>query len=455
MTDFTIQYIIDLINVKKGAVMQERKRIVIIGAGFAGLKAAQELAKQSFDIILIDRNNYHTFTPLLYQVATCGLDPSSVAYPIRSIFANDLNIHFLMGDVTGIDYKEQFVTVQTNSNGERQERYDYLFIAAGSKTNYFNNANIEYNTFGLRDLDDALTLRNHILRLFEKAAWTDDDSKRDALMTLVVVGGGATGLETAGALHELYNNVLDKEYDKNNNMQARVILLEAADNLLVPYPDSLRNSAKKQLESLGVEVRISAFVDEVSSDYIKLKNGEVIPTYTIVWATGVVGSPLAKLLDVELARGGRIPVELTMKIIGRENIFAAGDIAYLLKPDSDLAYPGLIPVAQQQAALVAKNIIHDTKGESLENFTYFDKGTMATIGRRRAVAWVYNRVQLTGFFAWIAWLLLHLIELLGMRNRVQVFLNWIWDYLFYDRSVRIIVEGEKQKYAKKQEEISV
>lgn len=435
--------------------MKNRKRIIIVGAGFAGLKAARELSKHPVEILLIDRNNYHTFTPLLYQVATCGLDPSAVAYPVRSIFADKPNVRFLLGSVTEIDYENQFVTVQTNNNGTRQESYDYLFIAAGSKTNYFNNSNIELKSFGLRDLDDALTLRNHILRLFEKAAWTEDEAKRNALMTLVVVGGGATGLETAGALHELYNKVLDKEYDKDDNMDAKVILLEAADKLLVPYPDKLRVAAQKQLESIGVEVRTEAFVDEVGSGSIRLKNGDVINTHTVVWATGVIGNPLAKLLNVELARGGRIPVEETMKVIGREHIFAAGDVSYLLQPDGEQAYPGLIPVAQQQAHIAAKNILHDMKGESLETFSYFDKGTMATIGRSRAVAWVFNRIQLTGYIAWIAWLLLHLIELLGMRNRAQVFLNWVWDYLFYDRSVRIIVEGEKQKHSEKHEEEQV
>lgn len=435
--------------------MENRKRIVIIGAGFAGLKAAQKLSKHPVEILVIDRNNYHTFTPLLYQVATCGLDPSAVAYPIRSIFAYKPNVRFLLGDVIGIDYENQSVRVQTKGNGIRQESYDYLFIAAGSKTNYFQNKEIERNTFGLRDLDDALTIRNHVLRLFEKAAWTDDDEKRDALMSLVVVGGGATGLETAGALYELYNKIIDKEYDKDHRMQARVILLEAADKLLLPYPDKLRVSAQKQLESLGVEVRTGAAVDEVGSDYIKLKNGELIKTHTIVWATGVIANPLAELLNIELARGGRIPVEETMQVIGREHIFAAGDIAYLLQADGKTAYPGLIPVAQQEAELVAKNILHDMKGESLERFQYFDKGTMATIGRSRAVAYVFNKIQLTGYIAWVAWLFLHLIELLGMRNRAQVFLNWVWEYFFYDRSVRIIVEGEKQKYGKEEENVTI
>ena len=436
--------------------MEKRKRIIIIGAGFAGLKAAQKLSKHPVEVLLIDRNNYHTFTPLLYQVVTCSLDPSAVAYPVRNIFVDKLNVRFLLGDVFDIDYKNQAVTVKTKGNGTRLETYDYLFIAAGSKTNYFNSSNIERNTFGLRDLDDALTLRNHILRLFERAAWTDDETKRNALMTLVVVGGGATGLETAGALHELYNKVLDKEYDKDNNMEANVILLEAAEQLLTPYPNKLRVAAQEQLESIGVEVRTGAFVDEVGSDYIRLKNGDHINTHTIVWSTGVIANPLAELLAVELARGGRIPVENTMKVIGHEHIFAAGDIAYLLQADGEQAYPGLIPVAQQEAELVAKNILHEINGESLETFHYFDKGTMATIGRSRAVAWVFNRIQLSGFIAWIAWLFLHLIELLGMRNRAHVFLNWVWDYIFYDRSVRIIVEGEKQKQGEESiEEVAV
>lgn len=434
--------------------MAKNKRALIIGAGFAGLKTARMLANKSVDVLLVDRNNYHTFTPLLYQVATCGLDPSSVAYPVRSIFTNAKNVHFLLGEVQDIDTNTRTVTIQTNGNGTRIEAYDYLFVAAGSQVNYFGNESVKTNSFVLRDLTDAVKIRNHILRLFEKAAWTTDDKRRDALMTFVVVGGGPTGLETAGALYELYNNVLDEDYDKNDNMQAKVILLEAQGNVLVPYPPHLRESAKQQLQSLGVEVWTNAVVEEVGKDYVALQDGTKIETYTVIWSAGVKGNHLAQMLDIQLEQGGRIPVEHTMQVKGLDNVFAAGDIAYLINPATNEPFPGLIPVATQQGAIVAKNILHDLNDEDYEAFSYFDRGIMATIGRRRAVAWVFNKLQLTGFLAWLSWLGLHLLVLMGMRNRVQVFLNWVWDYLFYDRSVQIIWEGNLNGVQKHDEDLA-
>lgn len=426
--------------------MSTNKRVIIIGAGFAGLKTARMLANKTVDVLLIDRNNYHTFTPLLYQVATCGLDPSAVAYPVRSIFADALNVQFLLGEVQNIDTEAQSVLIQSKTNGTRQESYDYLFVAAGSKVNYFGNESVKNNSFALRDLNDSITLRNHILRLFEKAAWTQNDEIRETLMTFVVVGGGPTGLETAGALYELYNNVLDAEYDKHDNMQAKVILLEAMDDVLAPYPEKLRKSAKEQLQSLGVEVRTGAFVEEVGSDFVTLRDGSTIHTSTVVWSAGVKGNPLAEMLDVELESGSRIPITESMEIIGLKNVFAAGDIAYLIEPQTGKPYPGMIPVAQQQGEVVAKNILHDINSETYETFKYFDRGSMATIGRSRAVAWVFNKIEVTGFLAWVSWLGLHLLVLMGMRNRAQVFLNWVWSYIFYSSSVQIIVEGDRNKY---------
>lgn len=426
--------------------MSTNKRVIIIGAGFAGLKTARMLANKTVDVLLIDRNNYHTFTPLLYQVATCGLDPSAVAYPVRSIFADALNVQFLLGEVQNIDTEAQSVLIQSKTNGTRQESYDYLFVAAGSKVNYFGNESVKNNSFALRDLNDSITLRNHILRLFEKAAWTQNDEIRETLMTFVVVGGGPTGLETAGALYELYNNVLDAEYDKHDNMQAKVILLEAMDDVLAPYPEKLRKSAKEQLQSLGVEVRTGAFVEEVGSDFVTLRDGNTIHTSTVVWSAGVKGNPLAEMLDVELESGSRIPITESMEIIGLKNVFAAGDIAYLIEPQTGKPYPGMIPVAQQQGEVVAKNILHDINSETYETFKYFDRGSMATIGRSRAVAWVFNKIEVTGFLAWVSWLGLHLLVLMGMRNRAQVFLNWVWSYIFYSSSVQIIVEGDRNKY---------
>jgi NADH dehydrogenase len=290
----------------------------------------------------------------------------------------------------------------------------------------------------LKDLDDAIALRQHILRLFERAAWHQDAATRDAMTTLVVVGGGPTGLETAGALHELYNHVLKEEYgDSQPRMRARVLLLEASDRLLSPYPEKLQQAAYRQLEDMGVEVILNAMVADATDHSITLKDGRVIATHTIVWAAGVSASPLAKLLDAELSRIGRIKVQPTMQIAPDSPIYAVGDIAHL-EDEAGNPYPMVIPVAKQQGLLAADNILAEQKSQPKKSFVYSDRGIMATIGRSRAVAWIFYRVQLTGFLAWLSWLFLHLVVLLGFRNRLSVFLSWMWNYITYDRSVRLV-----------------
>lgn len=418
-----------------------RPRIIIIGAGFGGLAVVNKLHRHDVDILLIDRNNFHTFTPLLYQVATCALDPSEIAYPVRGIYRKNRNVSFLLGEVIAIHPHEKQITVKTNGTTLDQS-YDYLVIATGSVINFFGNDSIEQFAFGLKNLQDTLILRNHILKLFEKATWTKDSIERDAMTTMVVVGGGPTGLETAGALYELYNHVLSREYNRANAIRARVVLVEASNQLLAPYPDRLRELARKQLESLGVEVILGKAVQKMEKNRVILADGEVIHTHTLVWSAGVKGSPVARMLGVELARGDRIPVKPTMEVIGLDDIYAAGDITYI--PDKNgQPYAQVITVAQQQGKLVAKNIINRLNDKPQAEFVYFDKGIMATIGRRRAVAYPFNKVQLSGFFAWITWLGLHLIWLMGFRNRINVFVNWVWNYLTYDRSVRIILDETK------------
>jgi NADH:ubiquinone reductase (H+-translocating) len=414
-----------------------RAKVLIIGAGFGGLYAAQTLVNKNVDVLVIDRHNFHTFTPLLYQVATCGLDPSEIAYPVRGIFHDTSNVRFLMGDVKHIDAGNKQITV--HSNGSRyQESYDYLLISAGSVTNYFGKEDLSNYAFGLKDLNDAIVLRNHILTMFEQAAWTKDANHREALTTLVVVGGGPTGLETAGALYELYNDVLQKEFPQLKDTRAKVILIEATDRLLTPYPQKLREAALKQLTSLGVEVFLNQAVEETTPDHIRLKNDQIIPTHTLIWAAGVKASPIAEMLDVPLQRMGRVPVKPTMQVIGHEDIFVVGDMAYM-EDEKGQPYPMVIQVAKQEAILASKNILRLREGHSLEEFKYHDLGIMATIGRSRAVAWLYNRIPLTGFIAWLAWLGLHLIWLLGFRNQLNVLVNWIWNYITYDRSVRLIL----------------
>lgn len=413
-------------------------RVVIIGAGFSGLYAARELSKHPVSVLLIDRNNYHTFTPLLYQVATCGLDPSKIAYPIRSIFRKTRNVDILLGEVNAIDTAARTVTVRTEDE-QLVEPYDYLIMAVGTTTNYFNLDDLERYSFPLKTLEEAVTLRNHILYLFEKALRIRTPQDREALTTIVVVGGGATGLETAGAVYELYNNVLKQDFNGVSELRTRVILVEATDRVLAPYPEKLQQSALRQLKSVGVEVILNAAVKGLDAESVTLSDGQRIPTHTVVWAAGVKGSPLVQMLGVELERGARIPVTPQLEVIGLDRVYAAGDITHLQDPSTDQPYAQVIQVANQQGELAAKNIIAQINGQPQEAFKLHDRGMMATIGRNRAVAYVYNKIQFTGFIAWLMWVFLHIVWLMGFVNRIGVFISWVWNYITYDRSVRIIL----------------
>jgi len=415
-----------------------KPRVIIIGAGFGGLFAARTLNNKAVNVLMIDRNNYHTFTPLLYQVATSALDPSEIAHPIRGIFAGSENIRCLMGEVTDIDPDGRTITVQT-ADLVQQEPFDYLIIATGSSPNYFGQDAFSKHTFNLRTLQDAVTLRNHILSLFEEAAWTEDARERQAMTTQVVIGGGPTGLETAGALYELYNHVLDVEFSGEKELHATVYLVEMLPHLLDPYPSRLRQSALEQIRSLGVDVILGNPVKSITSREVVLGDGTKIPTQAVVWAAGVKGSQTPGPYEQVPGQNQRIPIQDTLTIQGENRIYAVGDVAYLKSPDGK-PYPMLIPVAKQQGILAAKNILRDTLGKEQKPFQYNDKGIMATIGRTRAVAWIYNRLPLTGFIAWLAWLGLHLVELIGFRNKLNVLVNWMWNYLTYDRSVRIILD---------------
>jgi NADH dehydrogenase len=410
---------------------------VIIGAGFGGLNAAKVLSNKPVEVLLIDRANYHTFTPLLYQVATCGLEPEEIGYPVRGIFRGAGNLQFLMGEVTAIDKASQVVSVRTNGT-VRAEPYDYLIVAAGSVTNDFKTPGVEQHGFELKDLEDAVMLRNHILSMFERAVWVEDPAKKQALTTIVVVGGGPTGLETAGALHELYTHVLQKEYPQLEALASPIVLIEATDRLLGSFPSELQQSAQRQLDSLGVKTILGQPLVEAASDHIVLQGGDVIPTYTLIWSAGVKASPLAQMLEVVLSRANRVPVLPTLQMAENDHVYVVGDMAYL-EDSSGAPYPMLIPVATQQGILAAHNILNRIAGAEEATFKYSDRGIMATIGRDRAVAWIYNRVKLSGYIAWLSWLGLHLIALMGFRNRLNVFINWVWNYLTYDRSVRLIL----------------
>lgn len=418
--------------------MPKQPTVVIIGTGFGGLRAAKTLRDKPVDVILIDRQNYHMFSPLLYQVVASGLEPGHIAYPVRDIFPDSTNVRFRLGEVTAINREQKQLTITTGEQ-DWQQSYDFLILAAGGKTNYFGMEQVEEHGFNIKNLPDAIVLRNHILRSFENAISTADEETKAALTTIVVVGAGPTGIETAGALQDLYNQVIRKKYGRQlDGIEGRILLVEMLDHVLDPYPPKLQQAAQRQLEELGVEVMLGHVVDTVTPDHIQLDNDEIIPTYTLIWTAGVKASPLAQSLNVELQRNGRVPVRPTMAMREDDSIYVIGDMAYLENKQGQ-PYPMLIPVAQQQGKLAAKNILRRIENQPQRKFHYRDRGMMATIGRRRAVAWVFHKLRMTGFLAWISWLGLHLLTMLGFRNRLLVLINWIWNYFSYGRSAQIIL----------------
>ena len=415
-----------------------RPRVVIIGAGFGGLSSVRALGGKDVDVLVIDRNNYHGFWPLLYQVATAGLEPESVAYPVRAIIRRYSNVSFMMAEVIQIDPVAKFVHTSTIALP-----YDYLIIAAGSANNYFGNDTLSEHTFGLKDVEDAELLRNTVLANFEYAVSEADPQIRQRLMTLVVVGGGPTGVELAGAFVELVNHVLVHDYPMLDIREARVVLVEAGATILASFSPDLQADALSRLRKMGVEVRLHTAVASVEQDRVSFADGSSMDAAVVVWAAGVKGAPLAETLEVQLARGGRIPVRSTLNLVDYPEIFAVGDIAYLEDPRArrhgrgPIPFAMVAPVAVQMGALAARNILAYRYRRELRSFSYFDKGNMATIGRRSAVLDAFG-VRLTGYFAWVGWLVVHLMFLVGFRNRVVVFLNWAYSYVTYDRGLRLI-----------------
>ena len=414
-----------------------RKRVVIAGMGFAGIRAAQTLAGSGMEVILIDRNNYHLFQPLLYQVATAGLEQESIAYPVRALIRGWNNLFFRMTEVTGLDLdKKRLYTSTINLD------YDYLILAGGSVTNYFGNKGVAENAHDLKKLTDAESLRNSVLSCFEQAVQVKDKELRRQLLTFVVVGGGPTGVEFAGALSELIRYVFRKDYPTLNLDETRVLLLEAAPEILGAMPPKQRQYAKERLGKMGVEVHCNTLVSDAEPGIVKLANGEEIPSKTLFWSAGVKAAPLADLIPVEKGHANRIKVNPDLSLPGYPNVFIAGDMAFVQQNGAPL--PMVAPVAMQQGRHAARNIISLERDEKTEPFRYRDKGSMATIGRSSAVATGFG-ISLSGFFAWLAWLFLHLFYLVGFRNRIVVLLNWGWYYWFHERQVRLITAPEKHK----------
>jgi NADH dehydrogenase len=408
--------------------------VAIIGAGFGGINAARALADQAIDATIIDRNNFHTFQPLLYQVATAGLNTADVAYVVRGIFHRDPTVHFRQGSVTGVDWTAKEVQIE----GEDPVPFDYLVVAAGSSTNFFGIEGAEEHAFPLYSLADATKLRNHILSCFEQAD-ADPELIKTGLLTFVVVGGGPTGVEVAGALAELVDMVLSKDYKMLDLSQARVVLVERADRLLPPFAESSAAYAGKILDQRGVDVRLGTSVEAIMADRVVLGGGERLDAHTLIWGAGIQAGSIAGALGVDQGRGGRIVVENDLRIPGHPEAFAIGDIAEIADGHGG-HLPQLAQVAIQGGRHVAAEIAADLDGGGRKEFHYLDKGTMATIGRRAAVAELPLGVKLRGSIAWLAWLALHIVYLLGMRNRASVLVNWAWNYFTWDRGPRLIFQ---------------
>ncbi|HEX4906601.1 MAG TPA: NAD(P)/FAD-dependent oxidoreductase [Acidimicrobiales bacterium] len=411
-----------------------RPNVVIVGAGFGGLDCAKELVNEPVDVTIVDRHNFHTFQPLLYQVATAGLAASDVAYPVRGVFQDAANVRFRTGVVTGVDWDRHALTLADGVD----LAFDTLVLAAGATTNWFGVDGAAEHAFPLYGLQDAIRLRNHVIAQFERADADPSLLGRGAL-TFVVLGGGPTGVEMAGALTELFGMVFAKDFRRLDVGAARVVLLEMGDAVLSPFSKRAQRHAIEQLRARGVDVRLGERVTAVGADAVTLASGEVLPTRTVVWAAGVRANPLADLLGVEQVRGGRIKVTPDLRIPGKPEAFVIGDLAAIEGPGGVLL-PQVAQVAKQSGKHVGKTIARSLRGRTTKSFRYFDKGTMATIGRNSAVADLPLKIRLTGFIAWVAWLFLHLLYLVGFRNRLSVLVSWGWSYLTWDRGPRLILE---------------
>ncbi len=418
--------------------MSERPHVVIVGGGFGGIAVARALATAPVRITLLDRRNHHLFQPLLYQVAMAGLSPADISAPIRAVLSAQSNVEVLLAEVTHVDLAGRVVHTDAGP-----EPYDSLVLAAGARTSYFGHPEWAQHAPGLKDLEDAIDIRHRVLLAFEAAERARDPAERARLLTFVIIGGGPTGVELAGALAELSRTVLAQDFRNIDPASARVVLLDGGDRVLSTFSPELSAAAAAQLASLGVTVRSGLRVESVDADGV-VAGGERIDAGTVLWAAGVAGSPLAQVLGVPLDRAGRVIIEPDCSLPGHREVFCIGDMALCLDA-AGAPLPGVAPVAMQQGRYVAGLIRDRVAGMPLapEPFRYRDKGTMATIGRSAAVAQV-GRLELTGFAAWFAWLAIHILFLIDFRNRAVVIFNWVWSYFTYKRGARLITDDRRR-----------
>ncbi len=418
-------------------------RIVIIGGGFGGVSLAHKLNGKDVQVVLLDKNNYHTFQPLLYQVSTGGLEPDSIAYPIRKVLKNFTNFYFRLAKVDEVDPENKIV--KTNIGNLN---YDYLVIATGSKTNFFGNAEIEEHAMTMKTIPQSLNLRSLILENFEQALLTDELHERDALMNFVIVGGGPTGVELAGALAEIKKGILPKDYPDLDTRKAQINLVQSGDKILAGMSAKASLKAEEFLEKLGVQIWKNTRVTGYDGKTVTTKTDLTFETATLVWAAGVKGA-VVKGMDAKelIASGGRLRVNAYNQIEAYPDIFAIGDIACIEHEDTPRGHPMMAQPAIQQGKNLGENLVRLLDGKPLKPFVYKDKGSMATIGRNKAVADTKN-FKFQGVFAWFVWMFVHLFFLIGFRNRVVVFVNWVYNYIRFDREARLIIRPYQRDYSK-------
>jgi NADH dehydrogenase len=416
--------------------MSDRPQIVIVGAGFAGLWAARALARSKADVLVLDRNNYHTFLPLLYQVAAAELEPEDIIYPVRSTLRSQPHLRLLINEVTGIDLKKRLVRTT-----DHVFPYDLLVLALGSISHFFGVEGASEYAFQLKTLEHAIAVRNHILYRFERALCETNQEKRKQMLTFAIVGGGPTGVEFSGALAELIHGPLTKDYSALDLREVRVLLLEATDHLLPSLPEQLQIYAMNRLQKMGVEVRLGAVVTRITPERVILKDDTFISLETVIWTAGVHGALPAQAADLPILRNGQVNVLPTLQVPDHPEVYVIGDLAHL--EDNGHPVPMVAPVAVQEGEMAAQNIMRQISGQEPMPFHYQDPGTLVTIGRNAAVVHLGGR-NYTGFLAWLLWLSVHLFKLIGFRNRLLVLINWAWDYLFYERGVRLIVPLPKE-----------
>ncbi len=424
----------------------DRKRVVIVGGGFGGLKLANKLRKSDFEVVLVDRNNYHQFPPLIYQIASAGIEPSSISFPFRKIFQKRKHFYYRLAEVRSVFPEHKILQTSIGKIS-----YDYLVLAAGTTTNFFGNENVEDEAIPMKNVSEAMGLRNALLSNFERALTCASDREKQELLNIVIVGGGATGVEIAGALSEMKNFVLPKDYPDMKSSLLNIYLIEAGDRLLPAMHPETSEKVEKYLREMGVNVLLGKMVTDYKNRCVQLKDGSTIATRTFIWVSGVAAEKVGNIDGEHLGRGRRIKVDRFNKVLGMDGVYCIGDQC-IVEGDEDYpgGHPQLAQVAIQQGTLLAKNLKRMEKGKAPKPFHYRNLGAMATVGRNRAVA-EFSKVRMSGFFAWLMWLVVHLRSILGVRNKIIVLFNWIWNYVSYSQSLRMIVYARKAKGVRERE----